>query len=440
MKKIPGLLLLLAVITALSCNKDDKPAQPPAPVITGIWPESGTANTIVTISGKYFSGIRTENTVTFNGKAAIVIEAAATELQVVSPEEGATGSIAVTVNNQSVTGPVYTYTAPPEEYLVSTFAGDGTAGSVEGAGSSARFKSPEGVAIDAAGNLIVVDRGNNRIRKITPAGQVSAVAGLDAAGYRDGDAAAAQFRLPWKSAVDAQGNILVADRDNHCIRKITPAGQVSTIAGTPGTAGFADGAAGSARFNQPLDIAVDAGGNIYVADNLNHRIRKITPAGEVSTLAGDGTAGYADGAGAAARFKNPSGLALDAAGNIIVADRLNHRIRQLTPAGVATTIAGSGTAGFADGAATEARFSDPYGITQDHKGNIIVADLNNAKIRKITADGTVSTIAGTSAGFADGPGISARFSSPTDVCVDADDNIYVAEVGNHRIRKIKVKK
>lgn len=429
-------MVLLLMATA-ACNKDETRTEA-KPVISTMYPQEGTVATIVTIRGKHFSSVRTENKVQFNGKDAVVIEANEGQLQVVSPADATTGIVTVTVKSTTVNAPVFTYLAAPEEYTVKLLVGDVTAGSVDGPIASARLRNPEGVTVDAAGNLYIVDRGNNRIRKLSADGVVSTVAGADAAGFVNGTATAARFRLPWKSAIDAAGNIFVADRDNHCIRKITPAGVVSTVAGT-GVAGFADGDKTTAQFNQPLDVALDAAGNIYVADNLNHRIRKITPAGVVSTVAGDGTAAFANGTGTAAKFKNPSGLVLDAAGNILVADRLNHRIRKITAAGEVTSIAGDGTTGFKDGEAATARFADPYGIDVDTKGNIVVADLNNNKVRKI-AGTMVSTIAGAGKGFQDGPGTAAQLNSPTDLCVDAAGNIYVADLANNCIRKISLMK
>ncbi len=436
MQRILSRCLLPLLVATAACNKGDDSNTVAAPVINTVWPLEGTPSTIVTIRGKHFSGVRTENTVKFNGVDAIVIEAAAGQLQVVTPATGATGPVTVAVRNTVVTGPVFTYTVAPEEYTVKLLVGDVNAGSVDGPVATARLRNPEGVAMDAGGNLVIVDRGNNRIRKFTAAGIVSTIAGADAAGFVNGTGAAARFRLPWKSTVDAGGNIIVADRDNHCIRKITPDGVVTTIAGD-GTAGYADGDKSTARFNQPLDVAADAAGNIYVADNLNHRIRKISPAGQVSTVAGDGTAAYANGNGTAAKFKNPSGLVLDQAGNILVADRLNHRIRKISAAGEVTTIAGDGTTGFKDGDAGAARFADPYGIDVDRSGNIIIADLTNNKVRKL-AGAIVSTIAGAGKGFQDGPGAAAQLNQPTDVCTDADGNIYVADLGNNCIRKISL--
>lgn len=434
MKQIISGCLLLALVFSTGCDKDDEKQQPATPVITAIWPGSGTGGIIVTLKGKNFSYVREENKVQFNGTDAIVIEAAANQLQVVSPAVGTTGPVTVTVGNNTIEGPVYAYVPAAEEYLVETLAGTGSAGSADGPIATALFNKPEGIAVDASGRLIVTDRGNNRIRMIA-GGNVTPIAGVDAAGYTDGPGAAAQFKLPWKAAADAAGNIYVADRDNHAIRKITPGGEVSTLAGGGGS-GYADGKGAAAKFNQPLDVAVDAEGNVYVADNLNHRIRKITADGTVTTLAGSGAPGFANGTGTAAQFKNPSGLDIDKDGSIIVADRLNHRIRRVSPEGVVTSVAGDGNTGYRDGDAAGARFADPYGISGDKHGNIFIADLNNNKIRKIDAEGMVSTVAGTVKGYADGAGAAAQLNGPTDVCVDADGVIYVSDLTNHCIRKI----
>lgn len=419
------------------CKKDDTTVEvSTAPSITSIWPDNGPEMTIVIVNGKNFSTVPGENHVQFNGVDAPVIEASQKQLQVVSPKGAGNGKVTITVQQQAAEGPVYTYsTSPPSEYLVSTFAGNGTAGLVNGSATDAEFRNPEGIAIDAQGNLIIADRQNHTIRKISTTGNVITIAGDGTAGYADGAAATARFSSPWKVAVDNQGNIIVADRDNFKIRKITPAGVVSTLAGS--TAGFADGTGAAAKFMQPLDVVADDQGNVYVADNTSHRIRKVTPAGVVTTLAGDGTAGYQDGAGTAARFKNPSGLTLDLDGNIIVADRLNNRIRKITPAGVVTTVAGSGASGLLEGDALTAKFADPYGVAVDANGNILVAELTNARVRQITPGGQVSTLAGSSAGFADGLSNTAKFNQPTDLAVGSTGKIYVAEVTNHRIRMIR---
>ncbi|MCC7288710.1 MAG: hypothetical protein IT503_21240 [Burkholderiaceae bacterium] len=225
--------------------------------------------------------------------------------------------------------------------LVSNFAGEGGVfGSADGVGTAARFSNPQGLAIDGADNLYVADTGNQTIRKITPAGVVTTLAGQAREfGFADGTGSAARFNGPRGIASDTLGDVYVADSSNQVIRRITPDGVVTTIAGAPGVAGSQDGAAAAARFKDPPGIAVDAAGNLYVADQGNHTIRKITPDGVVSTIAGlAGAAGYADGSGSAARFNNPEGIAVDAAGNVYVADRGNSAIRRITPAGVVSTV------------------------------------------------------------------------------------------------------
>ncbi len=209
----------------------------------------------------------------------------------------------------------------------------------------------------------------------------------------------------------------MADGLNHKIRKITPAGEVSTLAGS-GAYGFADGDGINAKFYFPKGIALDASGNLYVADDINHRIRKITPTGTVTTIAGS-TSGSDDGDGINAKFNNPRGVTLDAAGNIYVADAGNHRIRKITPTGTVSTIAGS-TVGVTEGIGTAAKFNTPAGVAVDASGNIYVADDENERIRKITTNGTVSTLAGGFLqGFTDGVGGDAQFRSPTGLAIDA---------------------
>lgn len=432
-KKYQWLLLLPLLLLAAACEKDsDTKNNYVDPMIVSVSPESGTGATIVSILGRNFSEVADENKVEFNGQEAIVLDASAGELKVVAPANGQTGKITITVGDVILEGPVFTYKQPAKEYIVSTFAGNGTAGYQDGPGLDAMFTGPEGVCLDAQGNILVTDRTNNRIRKIAPNKTVTTIAGTGEKGFGDGPAAAAKFSFPWRSTIDAQGNIYVADRDNHKIRKIAPDGTVSTLAGS--TAGYADGQGTAAKFNQPLDVAVDANGNVYVADNSNHRIRKITPAGAVTTLAGSAS-GFKDGTGTAASFANPSGIAVDAAGNVLVADRLNHRIRKITAAGEVSTLAGAGTVGALDGDAAAAKFNQPYGIDVNDKGVIVVGDLTNNMVRMID-QGKVSTLGGTVSGFTDGIGTAARFNQPVDVAIDANGTVYVADLGNNRIRKI----
>ena len=337
--------------------------------------------------------------------------------------------------------------------------------SADGAGSEARFAGPSGVVADSTGTVYVADAHNNTIRKVTPAGVVTTLAGLagpDGSGSADGTGSAARFYGPSGVAMDSAGNVYVADSYNNTIRKVTLAGVVMTLAGLAGPngsgSGSADGTGSAAQFNGPSGVAVDSAGNAYVADTGNHTIRKVTPAGVVTTLAGlAGSDGSADGTGSEARFYGPSGVAMDSTGNGYVADTENHTIRKVTPAGVVTTLAGltqpnpDGLGGFvggsADGTGSAARFHYPYGVAVDSAGNVYVADAGNHTIRKVTATGVVTTLGGLAGSFGsvDGTGSAARFGSyptccgyppgPYGVAVDGAGNVYVADTLNNTIRK-----
>ena len=328
-----------------------------------------------------------------------------------------------------------------ENYTITTFAGPvEIPGAIDGTGSAARFYYPNGVAVDSSGNVYVADTDNHIIRKITAAGVVSTLAGTaGSSGNTDGTGSAARFDHPYEVTVDSSVNVYVADTYNHTIRKITEAGEVTTLAGIAGSSGSADGTGSAARFNRPHGVAVDSSGNVYVADTYNHTIRKITVAGEVTTLAGiAGSSGSADGIGSAARFYYPNGVAVDSSGNAYVADSFNN-IRKITAIGVVTTLAGTaGSSGSSDGTGSAARFQYPNGVAVDSSGNVYVADTLNHSIRKITAGGVVTTLAGAAFfyGNADGAGSVARFSYPNGVAVDSSGNVYVADTLNHTIRKI----
>lgn len=334
-------------------------------------------------------------------------------------------------------------------YNVSTFAGLGTYGGgyVDGVGTVAQFSSPYGIAIDASNNIYVADLGNRRIRKISLAGVVSTLAG-STYGYLDGAGASAKFFALYGIAVDASGNVYVTDSQGdwaNRVRKITPSGDVSTLAGSD-TAGSADGTGMNAQFSGIRGVAVDASGNVYVADYGNARIRKITPAGEVTTFAGS-SFGYADGLGIAAQFWNPAGVAVAASGNVYVADTGNQKIRKITPSGVVTTLAGS-TVGFADGIGAAAQFNYPNSLTVDAQENVYVTDEKNQRIRKITSDGVVTTLSGSFGnnngypfgGFLNGVATEAIFHNPRGVVVDASGNVYVSDAFNDRIRRITPEK
>lgn len=323
----------------------------------------------------------------------------------------------------------------PASTGVTTLAGSGAASFADGVGVSAQFNRPYSIAVHSTGTVYVADFNNRRIRSITPAGVVTTVAGSGVRGFVDGAAASAQFDTVTGIAVDAAGNIYVADSGNHRIRMISTGGVVSTLAGS-GANGYADGTGAGAQFSYPQGVTVNNAGTVYVADTGNHRIRMITPAGVVTTLAGSETQGFANGTGPSAQFNSPTGVTVDSSNIVYVADRT--QIRMVTAGGVVTTLAGSSFLGFADGSGASVRFRDPYGIVVDASGNVYVADSSNHRIRMVTPSGTVSTLAGTgTAGFADGANASAQFNNATGVGVDLSGAVYVADTFNNRIRKIQ---
>ncbi len=328
-----------------------------------------------------------------------------------------------------------------ENYTFTTLAGCSGYGSADGTGSAARFNGPNSVAVDTAGNIYLADENNHTIRKVTPAGVVTTLAGLAGnPGSADGTGDAARFNRPWGVAVDGVGNLYVADTGNLTIRKVTPNGVVTTLAGLAGSGGSTDGTGSDARFAWPVAVAVDSAGNVFVADYNNNTIRKITPTGLVTTLAGTpGPGGSDDGTGSAASFSQPAGLAVDRADNVYVADCNNDTLRKITPTGVVTTLAGlAGTAGSDDGTGSAARFYLPEGVAVDNAGNIYVAEGGNDMIRKVTSSGVVTTLAGSPRrnGNADGTGSAARFDAPEGVAVDGAGNIYVADFVNNTVRKL----
>ena len=318
---------------------------------------------------------------------------------------------------------------------VSTLCGNGVPAFSGGSAASARFKSPSGITFDKQGHhLIVTDTGNHCIIQVTVGGDVSLYAGNGGVGISDGCGASAQFNCPNGSvAFDGKDNFFFTDTENHRICKVTPGHEVTTIAGS-GVRGCADGLGTAAQFNYPAGIAVDGDGNCFVTDWWNHRIRKIAPNGYVTTYAGSGDAGFADGSATTAQFNRPSGITIDEAGNLFVTDLLNHRIRMIDGDGNVTTVAGTDTSGVTDGSVRIAQFSFPTGITIDGGGNLIVADCGNHRIRMVRCGGDVTTIAGTLPGFVDGT--DAMFNSPVAVTVDNEGNLFVADANNHCIRVI----
>ena len=359
----------------------------------------------------------------------------------------ATPVISFTTPDTYITGtaianliPTNTGAAVPQSLYgqVSTLAGSGTPGSANGTGAAASFGTAYGTATDAQGNVYVADEVNQLIRKITPAGVTTTLAGSGKAGYTDGTGTAASFNFPTGVATDAQGNVYIADYSNHVIRKITPAGVVTTLAGS-GTPGTTNGTGTAASFTGPNGVATDSLGNVYVTDQTASQVREISPAGVVTTLAGASVSGSANGIGASAGFNGPTGIATDAQANVYVADANNNEIRKITQAGVVSTYAGSTTSGATNGTASSARFNYPTGVAADSQGNLYVADANNNAIRKISTSGIVSTIAGSgTAGSASGIGAAASFNLPKGIAADGQGNVYVAGSGDYLVRKITI--
>ncbi|MGA9779516.1 MAG: hypothetical protein WBS33_14695 [Verrucomicrobiia bacterium] len=335
--------------------------------------------------------------------------------------------------------------------LVTTIAGQaGIPGYADGTGTNALFFLPKSVVGDAGGNLYVVDTWNQVIRKLTPAGSnwvVSTLAGqMGIAGYTNGSGTNAEFSNPACAAVDAAGNVYVTDQNNDVIRKITPSGAVTTIAGQVGNNQSLDGTNGNALFASPIGITVDNATNLYVTDGDN-TIRRLTPVGTnwvVTTIAGQANNyGSSDGLGTNALFSGPAGVTVDNNDNLYVADEFNKTVRKLAFAGtnwMVSTLAGlAGAQGSTDGTNSAARFGSPFGVATDGSGDVFVADVNNNNIRKITTVGTngvVTTLAGIGPGNADGPGPAARFWNPTGIAVDTSGNVFVADYYNCTIRRI----
>ncbi len=357
----------------------------------------------------------------------------------------------------------------PATYTMAIFAGQGDKGLEDGSSKAALFNWPTSLVVDKGGALIVADYGNNTLRKVKKGRVVTvnsvAVAGAGKGGYKDGPVKDALFSGPNNIAIDKAGNIFIADADNYLIRKITLEGIVSTVAG--GKAGYKDGPARKARFGYPTGVAVDDDGNLFVADRGTHTIRKITPAGIVSTIAGNLNSGYADGRGIMSHFKEPIGVAVYN-GVVYVTDSGNNAIRKIMPDGRILTLAGNPRHGLRDGSKTDARFFWPTGITIDKQGNIFVCDSKNNSIRRITQGGYVSTVsarptqqtptgrqahAGQQA-LAGRQALTGRqtrtlrqkagiinkgemsLSFPTGIAIGSDGVIYIADSGNNNIKKI----
>lgn len=337
--------------------------------------------------------------------------------------------------------------------IITTVAGNGIPGfsGDNAAATSARLNYPSGVALDASGNLYIADAGNYSVRKVnTATGIITTVAGIGALGFNgdNGAATSAQLSFLQDVALDASGNLYIADTGNNRIRLVNAAtGIITTVAGD-GTQGFSgdNGIATSAKLDSPQDVALDASGNLYIADLYNNRVRMVNKAtGIISTVAGDGTYGFNgnNGIATSAQLSNPWSVTLDASGNFYIADGGSSRIRKVnTATGIITSVAGNGIQGFSgdNGAATSAQLKYPRSVASDAMGNLYILDYDNARIRKVnTTSGIITSVAGNGAfGFSGDNGVAtnAQLYYPSSAALDASGNLYIADEGNLRVRKV----
>jgi ribosomal protein S11 len=336
--------------------------------------------------------------------------------------------------------------APAATNNIFTAAGIGTAGfsGDGGLAPAAEINMPSGVAATADGGFLIADTFNNRVRRVSPAGTITTVAGTGAAGFSGdgGPATAAELDSPDGVAATADGGFLIADTFNNRVRRVSPAGTITTVAGS-GTAGFSgDGrAATAAELSAPVAVAAAADGGFLIADANNERVRRVSPAGTITTVAGTGTAGFSGDGGPAiaAEISDPEGVAATADGGFLIADTANNRVRRVSPAGTITTVAGTGTAGFSGdgGPATAAELDSPEGVAATADGGFLIADTINNRVRRVSPAGTITTVAGSgTAGFSGdgGAATAAELNGPNEVTATAEGGFLVADTNNSRVR------
>ncbi|WP_250291816.1 NHL repeat-containing protein, partial [Frankia sp. CiP1_Cm_nod1] len=357
--------------------------------------------------------------------------------------------VAVAVPVAAIVVTVLLISRPPRPDVIITVAGTGATGfsGDNGPATAADLSRPDDPLVDSTGAVYFTDTGNNRIRRIGTDGVITTIAGTGTYGYSgdNGPAAQAYFATPTDVARDRAGNLYIADTDNNRIRRINVVGTVTTVAGT-GVAGFSgdNGPASAAQLAKPTSVLVDADGNLYIADSGNNRIRRIGTNDVITTVAGTGAPGYSGDGGpaTAARLAGPGGLAADTAGNLYIADNANNRVRRVSSDGVITTIAGTGVAGFSgdNGPATAAHLANPGSVAVAGDGRLYIADTDNNRVRRIGTDGVITTVAGIGApGYSgdNGPATAARLCDPNGLGLDVTERfLYITDNCNDRIRRV----
>jgi uncharacterized protein (TIGR03437 family) len=409
MKNLKIIFAILCIISIASCSKDDNEQPKPTSSISiaSILPSDGAKGTAVLLTGIGFSPNASSNTVTINGKSCAVNSATATQLNITVPPAAGTGKIKVTVGNDNAESTVFDFVVTT---TVTTIAGNGVEGDSNSGLGQINFAS--GIAVNTNGDVFIADTDNHKIKKITPLGIITTFAGSTAG---DNNIGIGQLRNPIGIEIDPAGNIYVADTGNHKIKKITPSGLITTIAGST----LGDSNLGLGQFNQPSNIQVDAIGNLFIADKGNHKIKKITSNGVITTIAGSTEGDDVAGLG---QFVLPNSIAINPTGEVYISDTGNNKIKKVNQNGSISTFINS-------------QLSLPSGIVFDSSGNLYVADVFGNQIKKITPSLIVTTVAGNNSSGDSNVGLG-QFNNPRDIAIDALGNLYVADRGNNKIKKI----
>ncbi len=425
--------IALFICLCVSCNKPGNSNRSNAITITSLRPAHGPFDTIDTLNGLGFDNLPSLDSVTINGKKLSVLSRSSEQIIVQIPSLTGTGNVRIWYEGKLIEGPVFTYDSV---LIVTTIAGTSTPSETDGNGLNAGFYYPVGIAVDHSGNIYVADMGGSCIRKIDTAHNVTTFAGPHnlQGGFADGPGPSAMFSYPLGLCIDANGNLYVGDQFNYKVRKVTPAGMVSTFAGanydTNPNSGGVDGPGTVATFNTPTGVACDHDGNIYVADEYNNKIRKITPSSVVSSLAGGDYYHYGtqDGQGSSALFYVPNAIAVDNGGTVYVVDDGDLLIRKITPDGTVTTLLGPNEPGLIGAYG----YFSPGVLATDKSGNLFFTI--DAGIIEKTHDGTIIRYAAGGIGDSDGPAATATYRDIRGMTIDDNEDIFITD--NNRIRKI----